>query len=310
MRYIKSESKNPHLDCETAVAIGNFDGVHIAHQRIIKKMIDFSKMSNLRSMVLTFRPHTAHLFDKFGSPHLIMDYEEKVEEISKLGVDIVVEQRFDEAFASLSKEEFLYDYLNNLKVRAVFVGYDFSFSRDRVATHSDLREFGRKSGAFIDIMEQQAIGGTKISSTKIRNLLLEGNIEIANQLLGRRYYITGTVTQGKRLGKTIGVATANIVINNRLIPREGVYLTISEIDGVRYNSVSNIGKTSSNKDLSILETHIFDFDRELYGSKMRVEFLRFLRPEVRFGSFDELKETIMSDINNAKRIFNGLDEDI
>ncbi len=310
MRYIKSESKNPRLDCETAVAIGNFDGIHIAHQRLIKKMIDFSKMSGLRSMVLTFRPHTAHLFDKFGSPYLIMDYEEKVEEISKLGVDIIVEQRFDEAFASLSKEEFLYDYLNNLKVRAVFVGYDFSFSRDRIANHSDLREFGRRSGVFIDIMEQQTISGTKISSTKIRNLLLEGNIETANQLLGRRYYITGTVTQGKRLGKAIGVATANIVICNRLIPREGVYLSVSEIDGVRYNCVSNIGKTASNKDLTILETHIFDFDRELYGSKMRVEFLKFLRPEVRFGSFDELKETIVSDINNAKRIFNGLDEDI
>ncbi len=309
MRYIKSDTKNILLENETAVAIGNFDGVHIAHQRLITDMIGFAGKSGLSSAVLTFRPHTAHLFDRFGSPHLIMSYEEKLEEIAKLGPDIIIEQRFDSEFASMSTEEFLSGYLGGLKAKAIFVGYDFSFSKDKTANQDDLREFGRRSGAYISIMQAQLYGGTKISSTKIRNLLLEGNVELANQLLGRRYYISGIVTRGKMLGKSIGAGTANINIRERLVPREGVYLTVTELDNKRLKSVSNVGKTSGERDLTVLETHILDFEAELYDRKIKVEFLKFLRPEMRFGSVDRLKEKIREDIQMARILFGELNED-
>ncbi|MGC8926738.1 MAG: bifunctional riboflavin kinase/FAD synthetase [Myxococcota bacterium] len=308
MEYIKSEDKDLKLPFETAVAIGNFDGVHIAHQRLIRRMVDFAKNSHMKSLILTFRPHTAHLFDRFKSPHLIMSYEEKIEEISKLGVDILVEQRFDEGFASLSTQDFLYKYLGGLGARAIFVGFDFSFSRNKSANQEDLREFGRRTGTFIEVMDLQTLNGMRISSTKIRNLLQEGNIEIANQLLGRRYYICQEVVRGKMIGSTIGVATANISLRDRLLPREGVYLTITEVEGSKLKSISNIGKTSHNQNVTMLETHIFDFNGELYGKKIKVEFLRFIRPELRFGSIEELREAIERDIQTAHRLFRELDE--
>ncbi|MCX7958034.1 MAG: bifunctional riboflavin kinase/FAD synthetase [Deltaproteobacteria bacterium] len=310
MRYFKSDSKNPLFQEETAVSIGNFDGVHIAHQRLINESVNFAKKSGLVSAVLTFRPHTAHLFDRFGSPHLIMDYDEKIEEIAKLGPDIIIEQKFDEEFASMSTDEFLYGYLGGIKARAIFTGYDFSFSRSKQANHNDLREFGRKSGAFIWIMEPQMYCGTKISSTKIRNLLQEGNIVTANQLLGRRYYISGVVVRGKMLGRRIGAGTANICITNRLVPREGVYMTIAEIDGRRFRAVSNIGKTSKERDIPVLETHILDFDEELYDKRIKVEFLRFIRPEIRFDSLERLTETIKNDIATVRNLFGEMNEDI
>lgn len=310
MNFIRSEGKNLRLDFDTVVAIGNFDGVHIAHQRLIKMTVDFAKRSGMKSLILTFNPHTAHLFDRFKSPHLIMNYEEKIAEIARFGVDIIVEQRFDKEFASLTMDEFLNEYLANLRVRAIFVGFDFSFSRGKSANQENLREYGRKTGTFIYIMEPQLLNGTKISSTKIRNLLQEGNIEIANQLLGRRYFISGEVIRGKMLGRTIGVGTANIALVDRLVPKEGVYLTITEIDGVRFKSVSNIGKTSHHQDETILETHIFDFDKELYGKRIKVEFINFIRPERRFKDLEELKNTIKADIQTARKLFEELNENI
>lgn len=310
MEYIISEDISLELDFETSIAIGNFDGLHLAHQRLIRSALDFAKRSMMRSVVLTFRPHTAHLFDPFGSPHLIMSYEEKIEEISRLGVDIIIEQRFDHRFASLTKEEFLYGYLKRIGAKAVFVGYDFSFSRDRKANQEDLREFGRRTGAFIEIMEPQYLDGIRISSTVIRNLIMEGNITLANRLLGRRYYISGSVVRGKGLGRNIGVATANIPIIKRLIPREGVYITITEVDGRRYRSISNVGKTSLDGDVTLLETHILDFDGELYNRRIRVEFLKFIRPELKFSSLEELKRTIYEDIGCARAFFKDFDENI
>lgn len=310
MRYISSCCNNLCFDEDTAVAIGNFDGVHIAHQKLITDMVSFARKTGLQSTVLTFRPHTAHLFDGFGSPHLIMSYEEKLEEISKLGVDIIIEQRFDIKFASMSTDEFLYGYLRGIRAKAIFVGYDFSFSREKSANKGDLREFGRKTGAFIEIMEPQLFKGTKISSTKIRNLLQEGNIALANQLLGRRYYITGTVVRGKMLGRSIGVRTANIHLIDRLIPREGVYLTITETDGQKFRSISNVGKTSINENVTVLETHLLDFEQELYGKKIKVEFLQFLRPEMRFGSIGELRDRVKRDIEEARNLFREKKEDV
>jgi len=308
MKYINSEDDRISLKEDSAVAIGNFDGVHIAHQRLIRETIEFARKSNMQSVVLTFKPHTAHLFDRFGSPHLIMNYSEKIEEISRLGVDIIIQQKFDESFANLSADEFLNGYLGQIGTRAVFVGFDFNFGRDGASNTESLREFGREKGIFIYIMEPQFLSGTKISSTKIRNLLMEGNIELANQFLGRRYYISGAVVRGKMLGKSIGVPTANIPIQQRLCPREGVYLTHTLIDGKRYESISNIGRTSLDRDTMLLETHILDFDTELYDREIKVEFIRFIRPEIRFSSLEELKTTIQKDINSARLIFGEMGE--
>lgn len=309
MKYIVSDNRDLSLMEETAIVIGNFDGVHVAHRRLIGMAVDFAKKTKMKSVVLTFRPHTAHIFDKFGSPHLIMSYAEKIKEISGLGVDILIEQRFDHLFASLSTEEFLHGYLKGLNVRAIFVGYDFNFSRGKQANQETLRVFGHNTGTYIEIMEPQLYSGTKISSTKIRNLLSEGNIEIANKLLGGRYFISGEVVRGKGLARRLGIATANIPIIERLIPREGVYLTLTDVEGIKYRSVSNIGKTYYNKEIPILESHILDFDKELYDKEIKVEFIRFLRPEIRFGSLDELREAVTRDIKNARQIFEGLCED-
>jgi riboflavin kinase/FMN adenylyltransferase len=308
MKYIISENTEITLNEESVVAIGNFDGVHLAHQRLIKEAIDFATRSRMQSVVLTFRPHTAHLFDRFGSPHLIMSYEEKIEEIGRLGVDIIIEQRFDEIFANLSREEFLSGYMRQLQTRAIFIGFDFKFGRDGTSNTEHLLEFGRKTGVFIYVLKPQSLLGTTISSTKIRNLLMEGNIELANQFLGRRYYISGSVIPGKMLGRSLGFPTANIPIVNRLSPREGVYLTNTIIEGMRYKSVSNVGRTSHNKEITLLETHILDFDGELYDKRVRVEFIKFLRPEIRFSSMEELVSTIKKDINTARMIFGEMSE--
>ncbi len=310
MKFFKIESvdKIEGISQGTAVAIGNFDGVHIAHRQLVLSMRDFARKSGLCSLVLTFRPHTAHLFDKFGSPHLIMTYDEKIDELADLEVDIILEQHFSREFADLSTEEFLYNYLARLNVRAVFVGFDFIFGRGGQSGADELRDFGRKTGAFIHIMDPVILNGSRVSSTRIRNLLMEGNVEMANQLLGRRYFIGGIVKRGKMLGKSIQCPTANIPIVDRLSPREGVYLTVTVIGNNRYRSISNIGKTSSEKNITMLETHIFDFDRELYDEKIRVEFIRFIRPEIRFNSMEEMKETIRKDIEYARREFQGLNE--
>lgn len=292
----------------TAVTIGNFDGVHIGHQKIFEYVKRKAKQINGKSVVVTFHPHPIKVLFKEHPLKLITTTEDKLKLIEQCEIDITVLIPFTHDFAQIEAEDFVKDILvEKFNAKWVIVGYDYRFGKGRKGDRDLLKRLGEFYGFRVKVLKAYTRKGKILSSTAVRNALKEGNIREANLFLGRAYHIDGKVIKGFGRGSSIlGYPTANISPIQEIIPKEGVYAVKVTIPDTQktFRGVANIGKnpTFGNNSLSY-EVHILDFRENLLGKNIRVHFIHRLREEKKFSSSHELKESIAKDIEEAKKIF-------
>ena len=283
--------------------MGTFDGVHIGHRKILEKLTQNTRNGEYESLLLTFFPHPRMVLKGQSEVKLLNTISEKIDLLEKLGVQNLVIHPFDESFSKLSAEEFVKTILvDRFCIQKIIIGHDHRFGRNRTANIDDLNAFGKQYHFEVEQISVQEIKDVSISSTKIRNALKEGNMALANDYLGYEYFVTGIVSKGKQLGRTIGFPTANLQIeeNDKLIPQNGVYVIKSTINQKTIFGMMNIGfnPTVAGEKLSV-EIHYFDFDEDLYHKEIRVSILEYLRQEQKFGSVALLKEQLEKDKNAA-----------
>jgi riboflavin kinase/FMN adenylyltransferase len=288
-----------HSDKKTIVTIGTFDGVHLGHAAILKKLTQNTQNETFESTVLTFFPHPRMVLQGKSDLKLLNTINEKIELLEKIGIDNLIIHPFDEKFAELNAEAFVSTILvDHLRVQKIIIGYDHRFGKNRTANIDDLISFGTQYGFEVEQISAQEIDAISISSTKIRTALEEGDIQLANEYLGYSYFLSGTVVKGKQLGRTIGFPTANISLEEdyKLVPQNGVYVVRAEIDGKTIYGMMNIGfnPTVQGKQKTI-EVHLFDFDSDIYNCKIQVSILQRIRSEKKFESIEVLKEQLKKD---------------
>ena len=291
---------------KTVLTIGSFDGVHVGHQKIIASLNAESQKLDAESLVLSFLAHPRTVLNKNSDLKLLTTNDEKTALLQKLNLNHLILHTFDAEFANFSAQEFVAKILvQKLNVAKIIVGHDHRFGKNRAAGFDDLKLFGKQYGFEVEQISAQEINEVSISSTKIRNALVEGNIKLANDFLGYAYAISGTVVSGKQLGRTINVPTANIKINSeqKLVPKTGVYVVQSFLCNKTVFGVMNIGNrpTVEGQDQTI-EVHFLDFDQDLYHQKISVSILDRIRDEQKFASLNDLKNQIFRDIEIARKL--------
>lgn len=284
---------------KTIVTIGTFDGVHIGHKKVLQKLHNLAIEKDAESVLLTFFPHPRMVLQQDLNIKLLNTIEEKKHLISEFKLDHLIIHPFDLEFSRLTAEDFVKTILvDQLNICSIIIGYDHRFGRNRTATIDDLIEFGTKYNFDVQQITAKEIDEIAISSTKIRNTLLEGDIETANTFLGYNYTLSGLVIEGKKIGRTLNFPTANIKIDEeyKLIPQNGVYIVSVEMNKSTYFGMMNIGTnpTISNSNQSI-EVHIFDFNQSIYNQNIKICFLERIRDEEKYASLDELKKQLEKD---------------
>ena len=290
---------NYHAIKACSLTIGTFDGVHVGHREIIQRLVNSAKEKNLLSVVLTFFPHPRMVLQKDTSIRLIDTLAEKQQLLEGLGVDILIVHPFSREFSRQSADEFTRDILvNSLQIGHLIIGYDHRFGRNREATVDDLILAGDIYGFSVDKIEAKDIDSVNVSSTKIRTALNEGDISTANTYLNRPFKLTGKVIQGEEIGRTIDYPTANITIEEeyKLLPDDGVYFVQSKRENEILYGMMNIGfRPTLEGETRSFEVHFFDFQEDLYGEELAIEFLQHIRKEKKFTSLEKLKEQLRSD---------------
>lgn len=294
----KSYTKNPSV-----VTIGTFDGVHIGHQKIIERLVNVGHSKKLESVVLTFFPHPRMVLQKEANIKLLNTIDERKRLLSQLNLDALVVKTFNTTFANLSAREYVKTILvDELNAKHIIIGYDHHFGKNRSANIEDLKAFSNEFDFDVEEISAQDIKDVAVSSTKIRSAILEGDVTTANLYLGAPYFITGAVIKGKGLGKQIQFPTANIKIKEdyKLIPKNGVYVVKSTIDGFTVFGMMNIGTNPTvNGTEQSIEVHFFNLDKDLYGKTLKVDILSRLRDEHKFESVALLQEQLNLDRTNA-----------
>ncbi|MFI5293982.1 MAG: bifunctional riboflavin kinase/FAD synthetase [Thermodesulfovibrionales bacterium] len=289
------------------LTLGNFDGLHLGHQELVRMIIRRARETGALSMVVTFRPHPLKILAPEKCPPLISIYEEKIKLFERLGIDVLVKIPFTLEFSAMPPEDFVRDVLcGTLGAKEIFVGYNYRFGKGRKGDIRTLRSLGEKYGFAVREIEQIAFGGEVISSTKIRTLLREGDVEHAAKLLGRTYAITGIVVKGDGRGKGLGFPTANIAPKHSIIPADGVYAVRLIVREKVYDGIANIGmRPTFNKKVLAIEVHVFDFNEDIYGEDISLYFIRKIREEKKFKGAEALVTQIKSDIETAKEILSS-----
>lgn len=283
----------------TAITIGTFDGVHIGHQKILRRLIKNAELLDLKSTVLTFFPHPRMVLQKDTDIKLLNTVDEKSKILESLGLDYLIIHPFTKEFSRLSATAFVRDILvNSLRTKKIIIGYDHRFGRNRDANISDLMAFGSTLDFEVEEIPAQEIDEVSVSSTKIRKALEEGDIETANKYLGYSYMLTGIVKKGKGLGKQLNFPTANLFIEEpyKLVPKNGVYVVQCTMGKATVSGMMNIGfnPTVSGKEKSI-EIHFFDLEKDLYHQKLQIDIVARIRDEHKFDSVDSLKVQLQKD---------------
>ena len=284
---------------KTVVTIGTFDGVHIGHKKILSRVLRSAADLNSESVVLTFFPHPRMVLQGSEGIKLLNTMAEKELLLRQAGLENLIIHPFDKDFANLSAREFVERILvKKLNVQKIIIGHDHRFGKNRDAGIDDLILFGKEFGFEVEQIPVQEIDDVAVSSTKIRHALTDGKMELANDYLGYPYFLTGTVVKGRQLGRTIGFPTANLHIEEsyKLIPKKGVYVAQSQINGKLVNGMLSIGTnpTVGGQDLSI-EIYYLDFNGDLYDKNLSISILHFLRDEEKYPSVDVLKQAIEND---------------
>ena len=279
--------------------MGTFDGVHIGHQKIIEKLVQSASENNCESLILTFFPHPRMVLQERSEIQLLNTIDEKITLLEQNGLDNLIIHPFDEAFSRLTAEEFVSEILvGQFKIKKIIIGHDHRFGRNRTANIDDLIVFGETYNFEVEQISAQEINEVSVSSTKIRNALQNGNIVLANDYLGYRYMLNGTVVEGQKLGRTIGFPTANLDIaeDYKLIPKVGVYIVSSFLDNRIVFGMMNIGtRPTLNASTISIEVHFFDFNNSLYGQKITISIIEYIRDEHKFESLEFLKAQLFRD---------------
>ena len=295
---------------DTYIAIGAFDGIHMGHRELISRAVKEAREKGGKSVVFTFLNHPMEITNRTNVPKLINSLEEKKHIIESLGVDYLIMQPFTKEFSNKTPEEFVNEVLKDImNTKEVFVGFNFSFGKGGRGSIENLKKFGQRDNIKINIIEPIKLKNQIISSTFIREMLALGNLEIANRSLGQPFLVIGEVVHGRKLGRVMGFPTANLKILNKIYPPFGIYGGKVRIEGELkfWDAVINIGKNPTLKpDERSIEVHILDFEKDIYGKKIYVSLMEFLREEKKFNSMEELKETIKNDVLNWKNKIKGI----
>lgn len=291
--------KNFSINSPSILTLGTFDGVHMGHQKILKKLKAEAKKDNLKSIVLTFFPHPRTVLNPDLTLKLINTIEERTILFEKSEIDILITHPFDKNFSELSPDKFVKNILvNKLKIKKILIGYDHRFGKNRTAGFKDLKIFGLKYGFEVIEISVEEKNNVSISSSKIRNSIIEGDIKTAKSYLGYDFSLKGKVVNGNAIGRTIGFPTANLNIDQdyKLIPKNGVYLIRTILDGKTVYGMMNIGvkPTLKSKDISI-EVNLFEWGGDLYGKMIEVFILQYIREEKKFDSLIRLENQIKLD---------------
>ncbi|MDJ0810245.1 MAG: bifunctional riboflavin kinase/FAD synthetase [Desulfobacterales bacterium] len=294
---------------KAVVTIGNFDGVHIGHQSLFHQVVQKAEAIGGTSIAITFEPHPLRVLTKDQQPPLITLYEQKKELIATTDLDALICLPFTPEFATISARAFIEDLLiGRIGMQAIIVGQDYSFGRHREGDIELLQTLGAELNYDVIVADWiTAAHGSKgrISSTRIRKLVMDGRLSEARQLLGRHYQIRGTVIEGRnRGGKLLGFPTANIQLHDELCPKTGIYAVTIDLEGQMLQGVANIGYSPTFDDhVFTVEVHILDFEADIYGRKIKVNFLKRIRDEIKFNSLDALSSQIRKDIEVARNLF-------
>lgn len=290
----------------SVVTIGNFDGVHMGHQAILKQVKEKAAELCVPSMLICFEPQPLEYFDEFNAPARLTRFREKVELLDENGIDLVLCFKFDEKTRSMTSHQFVEMLTSKIEVRALFVGDDFKFGHDRSGDFELLNAAGQQHGFSVTNLYTLSYEHIRVSSSHIRECLERGEFELAEKMLGHPYTITGKVVYGRQLGRTLGVPTANLQLHRYRAPIDGVYAV--EIRGLDKPliGVANVGvRPTIDEETAkpILEVHIFNFEREIYGKYLKVIFRRKMRDEKKFEGIEALKTAIFADIASTKNYF-------
>jgi len=291
--------ENFPADEASIVTIGTFDGVHLGHQQILKQLIDTSRKSKLKSVLLTFFPHPRMVLQPDISMRLIQTIQEREKALQKTGLDYLVIHPFSTEFSRLSADDYVKQILvEQLNVRKVVVGYDHRFGRNRTASLEDMYHYADIHEFEVIEINAEKIESTAVSSTKIRKAIDEGNIELANTYLGHSFTIEGMVIDGDKRGRELSYPTANIDLQNphKIVPKQGVYLVKSNLEDRIIYGMMNIGtKPTFNAAIPSIEVHFFDWNDNLYGQAVQLELLKWVREERKFNTVEELQTQIQAD---------------
>lgn len=307
MKWIRSQEEAiPHFKT-SVLTIGSFDGVHLGHQRLLSALVQTARENNTDSVALTFRPHPRTVLKPDEPHHRMFDYKDQVEMMSRIGVDYLIEEKFSKDFSLMSAEEFMSSYVErHFHPAHLIVGYDFNFGKSRDGNIDFLKNYCARKNIGLTVVEAFEKNGLIVSSSQIRAFLEHGEVKKAAEFLGRPYYLRGPVRVGYQRGRLLGVPTANISPEIDFVPRKGVYLTWAYLGDVKYPSITNIGYNptfeSSDSYLKV-ETHIFNFDRDIYGEHLKIEIIEFHRDEMKFNSIDALKQQMAHDLQYARKHF-------
>jgi riboflavin kinase/FMN adenylyltransferase len=288
------------------LAIGNFDGVHLGHVALVDRLVKAARHFGLTPTVLTFEPHPREFFAPQSAPARLTTLREKLELLNECGAEQAMICRFDADFATLSAEAFVEQVLvRGLQVRHVFIGDDFRFGQGRKGDFHLLQTEGLRHGFSVEAMGSVIVDGERVSSSGVREALANGEMERAARLLGRPYIIDGRVVHGDKIGRQIGFSTANIRIKHNPLPMTGVFVVeVSGLGDKPLSGVANLGiRPTLNGSRPLLEVHLFDFDRDIYGAHLSVRFVHKLRDEQKFPNFDALKAQIAQDAQAARAYF-------
>ncbi|MCY8199281.1 bifunctional riboflavin kinase/FAD synthetase [Bacillus subtilis] len=296
---------------KSVMALGYFDGVHLGHQKVIGTAKQIAEEKGLTLAVMTFHPHPSHVLGRDKEPKdLITPLEDKINQIEQLDTEVLYVVKFNEVFASLSPKQFIDQYIIGLNVQHAVAGFDFTYGKYGKGTMETMPDDldGKAGCTMVEKLTEQ---DKKISSSYIRTALQNGDVELANVLLGQPYFIKGIVIHGDKRGRTIGFPTANVGLNNSyIVPPTGVYAVKAEVNGEVYNGVCNIGYKPTfyekRPEQPSIEVNLFDFDQEVYGAAIKIEWYKRIRSERKFNGIKELTEQIEKDKQEAIRYFSNL----
>ena len=305
MQILRSIPGLANLRGPLFLAIGVFDGVHLGHRAVISTSAEHAQASNGTPVVVTFDPHPEKVLRPQSAPHLLTATPHKIALIRNLGVGHLLIITFDKQFAATEPEDFVQQLVKHSKpLREICVGHQWSFGKNRRGNLALLKKLGAQFDFNVVGIPPVTVNGEVVSSTAIRRAVEAGDLKKAAEMLGREYTILGTVVRGDDLGKKIGFPTANLSAHNEQFPPNGVYVAEAKLDGGRYRGVVNLGyrPTVSSSTERILEIHLLDFDRDIYGKDLEVHFIRYLRPEKKFENVDALVRQIERDVQQAREV--------
>lgn len=292
----------------SVVTMGNLDGIHLGHQELVIRCVDEAQRRNIPSVVVTFDPHPLKILAPLRAPRLLLATEDKLKLLEELGVEIVINQRFDATFSRLGAVDFVRQYfVEKLKTRKIWVGRDLRFGQGRTGNVEQLVEWGVKWGFEVSVVEPILVNGVRVSSSSIRQLIEAGRVDEASMSLGRYHFISGNVVTGHGRGKELGYPTANISSFTEVLPADGIYATLIYIDGERRLSVSSIGTNPTfGAGPRTLESYVLDFSSDIYGKSIRLAFVKRIREERKFSDVTGLIIQIQDDVRSARSIFDSL----